>query len=207
MWRRKRVLINSRATLSHHHFAIGNRADDVFLQTVRPCPHTWSTPERCVRVRYAIPLASANALPAEQHIATNANDELSTERLEDMWRTYGSVEFASHWMPEYSVPDTDHMLLLWSAIGLGIVLLFLVLLYTIWKMDILRDYHPMPLRGKRAEDRKSILDRKRSENDLSMFPSPHQIVPSLFPSAGDPMAANGLQHGKCGDLWMVYSIF
>lgn len=121
-------------------------------------------------------------------------DELTAAHLEDMWRTVGIEELARLGLVEYSVPDADYMLLMWSAVGLAVVLVFLLLLYSIWKMDILRDYHRMP-GGKAADDQKTILARGRSEIDISMFPSPHQIVPSLFP-AGDPMSGpGGLQHG------------
>lgn len=75
------------------------------------------------------------------------------------------------------------MLLLWSGIGLVIIFVFLVVLYTIWKMDILRDYHLM---SSRADDQKNILSNQ-SDIDITMFPSPHQIVPTLFPSNGDPI--------------------
>lgn len=89
------------------------------------------------------------------------------------------------------------MILIWIGIGLAIVLVLIVVLYTIWKMDILRDYHLM---SSRADDQKNILSNQ-SEIDITMFPSPHQIVPTLFPSNGDPIQR---MYGKClGTLLIV----
>lgn len=87
------------------------------------------------------------------------------------------------------LPNTDYMLLLWSSISAAIVVLFLVVLYSIWKMDFFRDYHRM---STKSDDKKSILPTK-SDYDISMFPSPHQIVPSFFPSS-EPVN-NGMSHG------------
>lgn len=170
------------------------------LQTVIACPSAWAD-QKCVRVRFAIPLAAAALQTTlttddivDHHV--DGTDELSAAHLEDMWRYFGADDLARHGLVEYTVPDTDNMLLLWSAVGLAVVVVFLLLLYSIWKMDILRDYHQMP-GGKVADDQKTILARGRSDIDISMFPSPHQIVPSLFP-AGDPTSGpGGLQHGMC----------
>lgn len=92
------------------------------------------------------------------------------------------------------------MLLLWSGIGLVIVFVFLVVLYTIWKMDILRDYHLM---SGRADDQKNILSNQ-SEMDITMFPSPHQIVPTLFLSNSDPIQRH---YGKlCCNINVLMSL-
>lgn len=90
---------------------------------------------------------------------------------------------------EYSIPNADYMLLLWSSISAAIVVTFLFILYSIWKMDFFRDYHRM---STKADDKKSILPASQSSFDISMFPSPHQIVPSFFPNNEQPIAGNGM---------------
>lgn len=128
--------------------------------------------------------------------------ELNALHLREMWEDFGRNAFLSNGYharlflnfqyilfdgrnipQEYIIPDTDYMILIWSGIGLAITFVFLIVLYTIWKMDILRDYHLMT---GRADDQKNILTNQ-SEIDITMFPSPHQIVPTLFPSNSDPI--------------------
>lgn len=57
-------------------------------------------------------------------------------------------------------------------------------------MEIFQDYRRMT---NKAEDQNNILSNQ-SEIDISMFPSPHQIVPTLFPS-NEPIS-NGIPYGK-----------
>lgn len=50
-------------------------------------------------------------------------------------------------------------------------------------MEFFQDYRRMS--WKHSDDQQRIY-KNRSDIDISMFPSPHQIVPSLFPGDGNP---------------------
>lgn len=91
---------------------------------------------------------------------------------------------------EYSTPDNNYILLLWGSITIGILIIFLIVLFSIWKMEIFQDYRRMTYK---ADDQKIILSNQ-SEIDISMFPSPHQIVPTLFPS-NEPIS-NSIPYGR-----------
>lgn len=163
------------------------------------CPQSWAESERCIRLRFAIPLAAAelNATLSVREIVDHHADgtEMSAVHLAELWTLFGAEAFAANAMPEYVLPDSDGTLLLWSAVSLAVVLVFLLLLYSIWKMDILRDYHRMP-GGRVADDQKTILARHRSDIDISMFPSPHQVVPSLFSTTDGVMGGGGGSGGS-----------
>lgn len=97
-----------------------------------------------------------------------------------MWTEYGQPNFERSGTPVYELPDGGYMIVLWSGISLGIVATFLLVLYMIWKMDLFQEYKRMTNSGN-DNDRQNIL-KNQTEIDISMFPSPHQIVPTLFPS-------------------------
>lgn len=85
------------------------------------------------------------------------------------------------------LPDNNNIILMWIGISIGIILIFLVILYSIWKLDFFQDYNRMT---PNADDQNCIVSNS-SEIDISMFPSPHQIVPSLFPNN-----ETGLPYGR-----------
>lgn len=95
-----------------------------------------------------------------------------------MWAEYGIADFERAGTPMYELPDGGYMIVLWSGISLGIIATFLLVLFMIWKMDLFQEYKRMT---NGIDDRQNIL-KNQSEIDISMFPSPHQIVPTLFPT-------------------------
>lgn len=80
--------------------------------------------------------------------------------------------------------------MVWTTISLLVVGTFLVVLYFIWKIDFLRDYRRMHWNTSTEKAKIS-----KSEVDISMFPSPHQAVPTLFPSELTAAANAGLPFG------------
>lgn len=99
------------------------------------------------------------------------------------------------------MPNTNTLLFFWILVSTGIILSFLIVLYFIWKIDFIRDYRRMT--WKHSEDQSQIC--KQPDIDISMFPSPHQIVPTLFPNenahasssmnSGLPYGGYSLQNG------------
>lgn len=94
------------------------------------------------------------------------------------------------------MPDAKAIFLLWTTISLAVIAAFLVVLYCIWKIDFFQDYRRMSWKTP-TDDRQTIY-KHQSDIDISMFPSPHQIVPTLFPNDMTSAAANGtgLPYGK-----------
>lgn len=185
------------------------------------CPDSWFNYESCIKFRFAVPLKPFevnHSTSLEEMLSGHDEEEyqLNADNLRNMWEEFGRDAFLASgyhvyrnlcntcgthfdiyiFHQEYTIPDTDYLILIWSGIGLAIIFVFLIVLYIIWKMDILRDYHLMT---SRADDQKNILSNQ-SEIDITMFPSPHQIVPTLFPSNSDPIQR---MYGKNGlKAWM-----
>ncbi|XP_055595696.1 uncharacterized protein LOC129746180 [Uranotaenia lowii] len=189
------------------------RAGDIKLQ-VRRCPETWPNFEECVTLKFAIPLrpnvttdiSAPPVVPAEENAAgarvlsdwpeargfititsTEAPDpvyELSERSLEQMWNQFGVQALAAEGVQEYLLQENSSVVYIWIGISLCVLLAFIFVLYSIWKIDIFKDYRRITkMRSEVQDDDRSEL--KKKEFDISMFPSPHQIVPSLFPT-GDP---------------------
>lgn len=105
-------------------------------------------------------------------------------------------------MQEFEIPDHHAILMLWISISLGVIIVFLLVLVAIWKMEIFQDYRRMS--WKHSDDQRHIY-KNNVDIDISMFPSPHQIVPSLFPGdAGQNRYAGEALHTGLpfGWLWL-----
>lgn len=74
------------------------------------------------------------------------------------------------------MPDGTYILLLWTGVSLSIVVIFIGVLYSIWRIDIFREYRRMYTK---SDDQQDIL-KEKSELDISMYPIPHQPYPTLF---------------------------
>ncbi|XP_050100601.1 uncharacterized protein LOC126581164 [Anopheles aquasalis] len=183
-----------------------SRSFDVKL-LARKCPDTWRNYESCIRLEFAVPLRPIFYEPEDDDEglvfgfgnkflqkgfisistteATEPSYELTVERLDEMWDEFGQMELQRSGIEPYVMPENGRILLTWIAISLAIVGTFIFILYTIWKIDIFQDYRRVSRNshGISIEDDKNEL--KKKEFDISMFPSPHQVVPTFFPT-GDP---------------------
>lgn len=167
----------------------------------RKCPDTWPNYEECVTLRLAIPLRSVpveedqsppglSGLFGKSYISVSTTEapkpeyQLSEANLEHMWNEFGAMALAQIGVEAYKIPESSQILLIWTAIALCIVAAFIFVLYSIWKIDFFKDYRRISKmhRDQPDDDRNEL---KKKEFDISMFPSPHQIVPSFFPT-GDP---------------------
>lgn len=186
-----------------------SRPFDVKL-LARKCPDTWRNHQNCVSLEYAVPLRPIFYEPTDDDdgldfgfgnkflqkgfisISTpEANDpqyELDVQKLNEMWDEFGQMELQRAGYEMYIMPENSRILLTWIGISLAIVCTFLFVLYMIWKIDIFKDYR----RISRSSHLTSVDDDKnelkKKEFDISMFPSPHQVVPTFFPT-GDPYGA------------------
>ncbi|XP_058452983.1 uncharacterized protein LOC131431346 [Malaya genurostris] len=187
-----------------------SRAEDIRI-LAQKCPDTWPSYEECVSLEFAVPLRPLPApieeetdgfgldgkgkLAAKGFISITTTDapeteyQLSVANLERMWKEFGAMALADQGIEVYKMPENESVLLIWIAISLCILAAFIFVLYSIWKIDFFKDYRRISRLSREApdDDRNEL---KKKEFDISMFPSPHQIVPSLFPT-GDPYNGRG----------------
>ena len=174
---------------------------NIFIKT-RKCPETWPKAADCVNIEFSIPLKFkpaetddedegdfSTSSPLGERMGTTKSTvptyEMTTRSLNRMWNEFGLKTLADRGIDPYMVPNSFSILLIWISISIAIVGAFIFILYSIWKLDIFKDYRRLSHFGKfRNEDDKDAL--KKNEFDISMIPSPHQIVPSLFPIAEHP---------------------
>uniref|UniRef100_A0A1Q3FMJ0 CUB domain-containing protein n=1 Tax=Culex tarsalis TaxID=7177 RepID=A0A1Q3FMJ0_CULTA len=165
------------------------------------CPDTWPNYEECVTLRFAVPLRpepveedqspqGISGLFGKSYISVSTTEppkqeyQLSEANLERMWNDYGAMALAQIGIEAYKMPENAQILLIWIAISLCILAAFIFVLYSIWKIDFFKDYRRISkMNREQPDDDRNEL--KKKEFDISMFPSPHQIVPSFFPT-GDP---------------------
>lgn len=152
------------------------KPDNVTID-IYDCPDNWPNYENCVQLRFSITLWNLKYDPNIHYDPTIFEYELSTNSLSNMWDLYGRDDFLEILgVEEYSIPDGTYILLLWTGISLTIVVIFIGVLYSIWRIDIFREYRRM---HSRSDDQQDIL-KSKSELDISMYPIPHQPYPTLF---------------------------
>lgn len=182
------------------------RPDDIRI-LAQKCPDTWPGYEECVSLEFAIPLrpivvieeevegshgldgksrmvAGKGFIPLTTTEEPEVEYQLAKDNLERMWMEFGAMALADVGIEVYKMPENASVLLIWIAISLCILAAFIFVLYSIWKIDFFKDYRRISKlsREPRDDDRSEL---KKKEYDISMFPSPHQVVPTLFPT-GDP---------------------
>ncbi|XP_053673128.1 uncharacterized protein LOC128723416 [Anopheles nili] len=194
---------------NHNLTYMPSRPFDVKL-LARKCPDTWRNFQNCVTLEFAVPLRPIFYEPSEDDEgmdfgfgnkflqkgfisistteATGPRYELDVDNLNAMWDEIGQMEVQRAGYELYIMPENSRVLLTWIGISLAIVCTFLFVLYMIWKIDIFKDYRRISRtnHGVSMDDDKNEL--KKKEFDISMFPSPHQVVPTFFPT-GDPYNA------------------
>lgn len=193
------------------------KLENVKFVDVLHCPSTWPNSENCIQIELAIPLkivANASVSNVKSTaLSTGSGEDLDSEKIEyeltfehllQMWIRYGRPHFAQNEFDEFPPPNTKSFLVLWTSISLVVLLVFLLVLYGILKIDFLKDYRRM--RWKMSDDQSQMC--KQSEIDISMFPSPHQTVPTLFPNdlasySSAPNASASLPFGKISSVMSV----
>lgn len=182
------------------------RPEDIRI-LAQKCPDTWPGYEECVSLEFAVPLrpivviedetegshgldgksrliAGKGFIPLTTTEEPEVEYQLSKVNLERVWMEFGAMALADVGVEVYKMPENASVLLIWIAISLCILAAFIFVLYSIWKIDFFKDYRRISKlsREPRDDDRSEL---KKKEYDISMFPSPHQVVPTLFPT-GDP---------------------
>lgn len=178
-----------------------SRPEDIRI-LAQKCPDTWPRYEECITLEFAVPLRpvvvqvedeseglgfdtrNRGYIPMTTTEEPETEYQLSTANLERMWNDFGAMALAKVGIEVYKMPENSAVLLIWIAISLCIIAAFIFVLYSIWKIDFFKDYRRISKLSRETQD-EDRSELKQKEFDISMFPSPHQIVPSLFPT-GDP---------------------
>ncbi|XP_058122696.1 uncharacterized protein LOC131293595 [Anopheles ziemanni] len=183
-----------------------SRPFDVKL-LARKCPDTWRNHENCVSLEFAVPLRPILYEPSYDDdgldmgfgnkflqkgfisiVTTEATEpqyELDVAHLDEMWNEFGQMAVQRAGYDGYIMPESGRILLTWIGISLAIVGTFLFVLYMIWKIDIFKDYRRISRTSHAVAPDDDKNELKKKEFDISMFPSPHQVVPTFFPT-GEP---------------------
>lgn len=182
------------------------RPGDIRIKAQK-CPDTWPGYEDCVTLEFAVPLRPIVVIEEESEgpagldgkrrlgeakgfitLTTTEPPEveyqLTTGNLERMWNEFGAMALAEVGIEVYKMPENASVLLIWIAISLCVLAAFIFVLYSIWKIDFFKDYRRISKLSREPQD-EDRSELKKKEYDISMFPSPHQVVPTLFPT-GDP---------------------
>lgn len=166
-------------------------ADHVRYVNIDQCSRAWQNSLNCLKIEFAIPLKAKETYAEGDLHAEQIEFELTNDHLVGMWVLYGQKNFLLNGFPQFIPPDAKKLLFIWITISGLIIGTFLVILYFIWKIDFLKDYRRM--HWNTTNDKVKIC---KSDIDISMYPSPHQAVPTLFPSELNSATNANLPYGN-----------
>lgn len=152
--------------------AVAATVEDVVFPSVRSCSQSWPNSGDCLHLEFAIPVELKDL---DLDDLDQPAYELNSTNLWIIWNDYAQEEFATRGFVTYQ-KETTSILLMWIGISFGIIIVFLVVLYGISKMDFVQEYRRMST-GKDDTD----YGQKKESFNVSMYPNPYQIAPSLFP--------------------------
>lgn len=115
------------------------RDKNVVINAIQYCPRYWPEQEKCVDVRFSIPVELE-----EQVKNANATYQLSKWNLQRLWKGFAKTELQKLNLKEYESPDDAYYLSLWMGVTVGtlaiVLLAFLAIMYWIWRTSITKDY-------------------------------------------------------------------
>uniref|UniRef100_A0A336L9Q8 DNA topoisomerase n=1 Tax=Culicoides sonorensis TaxID=179676 RepID=A0A336L9Q8_CULSO len=152
------------------------RRENVIFDRITPCPTSWPDHENCVRIEFGIPL---NETDHDEELVPDlsAEYELDEIHLEQVWNEFAVDKLKEHGMTEYFLPNATFILFQWVSISVLIVILFVGVLYSIWKIELFKGYKRM---DEESETRKAP-EQDKKQNDLSNFPTPFLFGEDTFP--------------------------
>lgn len=167
---------------------------NVVIESVKPCPTSWPSNDQCVMLEFGIALNrteddfrvdNLDIIESGASIIVLNDYELSKVNLEKMWVEVGRQKMQEAGYAEYKLPNASITLLIWTSVSLFVIGVFIGILYGIWRMDFFKDYRRM------SEEFGDTGSKRDSKLDLSMYPSPNQIVPP-FLNEGDAFGESKL---------------
>ncbi|XP_077295853.1 uncharacterized protein LOC143918060 [Arctopsyche grandis] len=134
--------------------------ENINFHIVQNCSMNWPGWDSCISIKYSIPVNFNNITDGY---------ELTTAHLDDMWASLDR-SLPEH-LQKYDAPDDHAILMAWIWVSVGVLVVFLIILYLIWRYNCFNDYVSSLLFQEEVEHRNS---------DASFFPIPHQVLPPLF---------------------------
>lgn len=153
--------------------------NNVTLTKVLKCPKHWPNSLTCIDINFAITLFRETSHmttldPFLEDAMPKIPGGLFYKHLQNMWNEYGKRYMNAAGYPEYNINNTGTELWLWGGIGLGVLLVCFIILLVLLKTGTLQ-------RKWDSVEEEDIEVTKENEIDITMYPSPDQIVPVLFP--------------------------
>ncbi|XP_039750406.1 uncharacterized protein LOC120626772 isoform X2 [Pararge aegeria] len=135
------------------------------------CFHNWPKFEKCVEVRFGVPLVYEDDEDEEREPRLNSVD------LANMWEIYSHSDpyvesLRSLGITEYQVPNDRGILTVWLVIAGGVVISMAMLAFALWRFSCFENYTRMPA----FSDTESIKEKR----NLDLYPTPHQTLPPLY---------------------------
>lgn len=157
--------------------------ENVTFTSITKCSSLWPNNLECIELSFHILLAEGKEEDVTEDPLNGFEfsfpQELSAENLEAMWREFGEDIFKTNKFPRYIQPQANGLILFWSGMVVAAIIVFILFLILISRLQVLKSVVKWPAVD---EDNQNIL-KKSQDIDITMFPSPHQIVPTLFPSS------------------------
>ncbi|XP_055852796.1 uncharacterized protein LOC129916710 [Episyrphus balteatus] len=167
--------------------------ENVTLTRVAECFESWPNSENCIELEYAITLYNDSSLtpmvvdPFLEDLTPREVAGLSDLQLELMWDKFGRAAFQESGIQEYVLPDTRSRILTWVGIAIGVCVLMFLVLVGVFRSPAFRD--------RWVEDDEVAIKPKEETNkestvDITMYPSPDQIIPEMYPGYQSGGVAN-----------------
>ncbi|XP_055918874.1 uncharacterized protein LOC129950936 isoform X2 [Eupeodes corollae] len=158
--------------------------ENVTLTRVAECFESWPDSENCIELEFAITLYNDSSLiptivdPYLEDLTPREPAGMSDLQLELMWDKFGRSAFQESGIREYELPDTRSQILKWVGIAIGVCVLMFLVLVAVFRSPAFRD--------RWVEDDEVAIKPKEETNkvstvDITMYPSPDQIIPEMYP--------------------------
>lgn len=158
---------------------------NVSITRVAECFDSWPDSENCIELEFAVTLYNDLNLipnvvdPYFEDLTPREPAGLNALQLEEMWERFGRVAFEQSGINEYILPDTRSQILQWAGIAIGVCVLMFLLLVAVFRSPAFRDRWV-------EDDEVAITPKeetsKDSTVDITMYPSPDQIIPEMYPN-------------------------
>jgi len=158
---------------------------NVTFTTVTHCPQEWPNSIDCIEIYIAIQLyATVGSMTTIDPFQNKYEIErmprqpigLNHTVLLEVWNNYAEEIFKKAGYLVYHKIESNHQLLLWLSIVVGIILIFFIIGVAILKSGIIKK------KWVQLEEDEKKEYKSNNDIDITMYPSPDQVVPELFPS-------------------------
>ena len=168
---------------------INSSTDNITLETCYPenitftqilkCQDDWPDSESCIELNFAVTLFKLRPKYSDPFLEESnpkTPGGLYDSHLKQMWNEYGKEMMETAGYPEYQIPDKHNEMFLWASLGIGVLLIAMIALVALYHAGYFGS------RWSALDESDSNEIKVQQDIDITMFPSPDQVVPVLFPS-------------------------